>query len=94
MIKINTQKLKQEINKIKLRNSKVETDKAWGTSYFRKILIAVLTYFVIVLFLIVLDLPNPYTNAVVPALGVFLPTLVVPVFKKFWIKGFYQKKSR
>ena len=94
MVKTNTQKLEQEINKIKLRNLKVETDKAWETSYFRKIIIAVLTYFVIVLFFIVSDLPKPYTNAVVPTLGFFLSTLTVPVFKKFWINSFYQKKTR
>jgi len=38
--------LKIEIEKIKGRNRRVEADKAWETSLTRKILIAVLTYFV------------------------------------------------
>ena len=46
----NIKNLEQEIKKIKQRNDKVEADKAWETSNFRKIIIAILTYFVIVLF--------------------------------------------
>jgi len=42
--------IEQEILKIIERNKKVELDKKWETSFTRKILIAVLTYFVIVLF--------------------------------------------
>jgi len=41
---------KKEIKNIIKRNKKVEADKAWETSFSRKILIAVLTYIVIVLF--------------------------------------------
>jgi len=40
----------KEIRKIQERNKKVDSDKAWETSLSRKIIIAILTYFVIVLF--------------------------------------------
>jgi len=40
--------LNSEINKIKTRNKKVEFDKAWETSTTRKIIIALLTYLIIV----------------------------------------------
>lgn len=87
----NLEKLEQEINKIKERNTKVEADKAWETSFFRKTLIAILTYFVIVLFFYFADLPKPFINAIVPTLGFVLSTLSVPVFKKVWIKHWYKK---
>ena len=37
-----------EINAIKARNNRVEKDKAWETSWIRRICIAILTYFVVV----------------------------------------------
>ena len=42
------EQIKSDIEQIKQRNARVEADKAWETSLFRKILIAVLTYIVIV----------------------------------------------
>ncbi|MBU1954330.1 hypothetical protein KKH03_05165 [Patescibacteria group bacterium] len=83
--------LEQEISKIKERNAKVEADKAWETSLSRKALIAILTYFVIVLFFYFAALPKPFINAIVPTLGFVLSTLSVPVFKKVWIKYWYKK---
>jgi hypothetical protein len=87
----NSKKLEQEINKIKERNTKVEADKAWETSVFRKVLIAILTYLVIVTFFYFVNLQKPFTNAIVPTLGFVLSTLSIPVFKNFWIKHFYKK---
>ena len=42
--------LKEEIEKIKKRNKRVEKDKEWETSLTRKLTIAVLTYIVVVLY--------------------------------------------
>lgn len=86
-------KLEQEINKIKERNFKVEADKSWETSFFRRGLIAILTYAVIVLFFYFADLAKPFINAIVPTIGFVLSTLSVPFFKNLWIKHRY-KKSR
>ena len=61
--------LEQRVQKIENRNEKVETDKAWETSFARKVLIAVLTYIVIVLFFFFAKLPKPFLNAIVPTLG-------------------------
>ena len=41
--------LKNEIDELKKKNQRVEADKAWKTSIVRKVLIAILTYIVIVL---------------------------------------------
>lgn len=81
-----TEELKNEINKIKERNIRVEQDKAWETSLTRKLLILVLTYFVVVIFFLVTKLSNPFVNALVPTLGFFLSTLTVPWVKAIWIK--------
>jgi preprotein translocase subunit SecF len=81
----------KEIEKIKNRNLKVEADKAWETSFSRKILIAILTYFVIVLFFKFTHLSKPFINAIIPTLGFLLSTLSIPFFKKFWIKNIYKK---
>ncbi len=81
------QQLKDEIIEIKKRNAKVEADKAWETSLSRKILVAVLTYAVIVLFFIAAELPKPFINPIVPTLGFLLSTLSVSYFKKLWLKS-------
>ena len=88
MIYLNT---KKEIEKIKERNSRVETDKAWEVSYTRKIIIAVLTYFTVVSFFIVANLPNPFVNSIVPTIGFLLSTLGLEIFKKMWITRIYKK---
>lgn len=81
------EQIKKDIKEIKERNNKVEKDKAWETSLFRKIIIAILTYLVIVLFFIFAELPNPFMNAIVPTVGFILSTLSITFLKKMWIKG-------
>jgi len=78
--------LKKELEKIKERNRKVEQDKAWETSFIRKIIITILTYFVIVIFFIVAKLPNPFLNSIVPTLAFILSTLSLSIFKKIWVR--------
>ena len=88
MVKLNVEK---EIKKLKKRNTRVEKDKAWETSTFRKIIIAVITYLTIVSFFIVANLPNPFVNAIVPTIGFLLSTLGMPFFRKIWVKKIYKK---
>ena len=42
--------IQKRLSAIEQRNERVELDKSWETSFARKVLIAVLTYLVIVLF--------------------------------------------
>ena len=83
--------IEKEIKSIKERNNKVEIDKAWETSYFRKIVIALLTYFVIVLFFHFAWLDKPFINAIVPTMWFLLSTLSIWFFKGIWIKNIYKK---
>ncbi|MBU2566802.1 hypothetical protein KKG46_04565 [Patescibacteria group bacterium] len=79
--------LKIEIEQIKQRNKRVELDKAWETSWTRKLLLAFLTYFVIVLFFYIAGLARPFINAIVPTCGFLISTFTVPVVKKIWVKN-------
>jgi hypothetical protein len=74
-----------EIEILKERNRKVELDKAWETSYTRRVLIMVLTYVVACFWLIHLENEKPLLNALVPVAGYFLSTLSLSFVKERWI---------
>ncbi len=80
------EELEFEIEEIKKRNRRVEEDKAWETSLTRKLVILVLTYFVVVIFFFVAKLSHPFVNALVPTLGFFLSTLTIPWMKTIWLR--------
>ncbi len=83
----NTMDLEKEIEALKARNRKVEEEKSWETSLFRKAVVAVLTYIVVVLFFMTASLPHPFLSALVPTAGFMLSTLSLPWFKKLWQKS-------
>jgi len=78
--------IEQRISQIEARNTRVEKDKAWETSWTRRIAIAVLTYVVIVLFFLIADLDKPFINPIVPTVGFLLSTITVSVLKTWWCK--------
>jgi len=80
--------IEKRLGLIEERNKKVELDKSWETSLARKIVISILTYFTIVLFFFVAQLPKPLINSIVPTLGFVLSTLSLPFFKRIWIRYF------
>jgi len=69
------------------RNKRVELNKAWETSATRKLAIIVVTYFIVLGFLLIIKNDKPTINAIVPSLGFFLSTLVVSKLKEHWVKG-------
>jgi hypothetical protein len=76
-----------EIEKIKSRNERVEADKAWETSYFRRFSITLGTYAAAYLLFLVIEAPNPNIAALVPAMGFLLSTLTLPFLKENWLRG-------
>lgn len=84
------QDLEEEINKIKERNKRVEKDKVWETSWTRRIIVSIFTYFVIAIFFLFAGISNPFVNAIVPALAFILSTASLPFFKNLWIKYIYK----
>lgn len=77
--------IEEDIKKIKERNKRVELDKAWETSWTRKICIAVLTYFVVVLYsFIISKFSNIWLSSLVPVFGFMLSTMSLKIIRKFW----------
>lgn len=70
---------------IERRNARVESDKAWETSFARRGLLFAFTYLAIGAYLAAVHLPDPWLNAIVPAVAFMLSTLTLPFFKKIWL---------
>ena len=81
--------MKEQLDQIHERNRRVEADKAWETSKVRRGVIALITYVVVVFFLLLINAPNPFVNALVPTGGFILSTLTLSFFKKGGIKRYY-----
>ena len=79
-----TADLNQEIEIIKERNRKVEIDKAWETSWTRRLFVAFVIYVVAIFWLIMTGEKLPWVKAFWPGLGYLLSTLSLPVVKKWW----------
>jgi hypothetical protein len=84
--------IKEEIQRVKERNKRVELEKAWETSKTRSISIFVMTYIVMccVFYFIFPNefITNALTNAIVPTCGFALSTIALPKVKKWWMKKF------
>ena len=77
--------VEKEIEEIKKRNKRVELDKAWETSWTRRICIMVLTYVVVVLYSYVIQkFNNIFLSSLVPVIGFTLSTLSISLIRKIW----------
>lgn len=78
--------LRKELDALHARNRRVELDKAWEISWTRKIIVALLTYAVIVIFFWAAKLPQPWLNSLIPAVAFILSTSSLKLFKQWWLK--------
>lgn len=78
--------LEQRISKIEARNARVEVDKAWEKSVTRRFVILFCTYLAIGFYLELIKAPEPWLNAIVPAVGFSFSTLTLPFVKKIWAR--------
>ena len=85
------QELKKDVEEIKNRNKRVEADKAWETSYARRALLVAFTYLAIGAYLQIIAVPQPWLNAIIPAVAFMLSTLTLPFFKNLWLKHAYKR---
>lgn len=83
--------LQSQLEALQKRNLRVEADKAWETSLFRKSTITILTYLTVGVFFVSAEFPNPWLSALVPAFGFLLSTLTMPLLKRAWLKYFWHK---
>ena len=86
MIMTNLNYLEKKIRDIEERNKKVELDKTWEISYFRRFILTLFTYLAIGFYLKAINVQKPWLNAIVPAIAFMLSTLTLPFFKKLWLK--------
>jgi len=83
--------IEQRLDALEERNRRVEADKAWETSFARRAAIIILTYCVVVIFLSIIHNPEPWINAIVPAMGFLLSTLTIGLLKQAWLKKYSEK---
>ncbi|MEI8230299.1 MAG: hypothetical protein WCG83_04105 [Candidatus Peregrinibacteria bacterium] len=77
--------LETQLQAILERNKRVEAEKAWEVSWFRRITIAILTYITAAVFLMLIENPYFWLNAVVPPIAYILSTLSLPPLKRWWM---------
>ena len=76
--------LEERVEKLELRNRRVESDKAWETSWTRRLSIMLLIYLTIVFYLHFVVHIAPWINGLVPVIGYFISTLTVSKLKAVW----------
>lgn len=79
--------LQKRIEALEARNQRVENDKAWETSWARRLSIMALTYLVVVAYLAFVVRIEPWVNGLVPVIGFFLSTLTLSLVKTLWLKN-------
>ena len=87
------QKLWQEIEFLKARNRRVEAAKAWETSWTRRIIVALLTYILVVIFMTMAQFQQPFLEALVPTVAYLLSVSSVNFIKKWWLKRYAHEKT-
>ena len=78
------------VETIQERNARVEAEKAWETSWTRRLIIALGTYIIIGGYLMMLKVENAWMHALVPPLAYILSTLSLPFFKAFWMANIHK----
>ncbi len=81
-----SESLESRVAALEDRNKRVELDKAWETSWVRRLLVALLTYAVIASYLQLVVGISPWVNAVVPTAGFLMSTLALQVVKRKWVE--------
>ena len=80
--------IEKEIEDIKERNKRVELDKAWETSWTRKICIVVLTYIIVITYsYLIRSFNNVALSSLVPVIGFLLSTLSLKIVRRVWEKN-------
>ena len=82
---LSPEEIDREISLIKERNRRVELDKAWETSWTRRLFIVALTYLFAGIWLVLIRDPFPWVKSLLPVIGYILSTLTIPILKKWWL---------
>lgn len=83
--------MEERIIQIEERNKRVEEDKAWETSFVRRLCIAILTYFVVIVYNYTTSkINNIYLSSLVPVIGFILSTMSLTEIRKIWSKKYHK----
>lgn len=85
--------LERRVAAIEERNRRVEGDKAWERSVARRLVIAVITYLIVLSYGCTMGADRPFLTAVVPTVGFLLSTITVPVIKRYWVQRHNRRHS-
>ena len=84
--------IEERIKIIEERNKRVELDKAWETSWTRRICIMILTYIIVIIYsYIVRNYDNILLSSLVPVIGFTLSTLSLKLIRKIWERTITKK---
>jgi hypothetical protein len=83
----------QRLRAVESRNRRVEGDKAWETSWTRRLVISVLTYLVVLAYNAAIGGQRPFLTALVPVAGFLLSTLTIPLIKCRWLAHHLLRKD-
>lgn len=81
-----TSNLEDRLEAIEARNRRVDLDKTWETSLYRRVLILVITYVLLGIYMTFLGVRLPWSNAVIPTTGFLLSTLTLNWAKRRWLE--------
>jgi len=77
--------IESRLAQIEERNHRVELDKAWETSWARRLFLTFMTYLLLGLYMWMIEITRPWLNSIIPAAGFFISTLTIEWAKKRWI---------
>ena len=83
---MNDDSLESRVAQIEARNKNVELDKAWETSWTRRLLLTFFTYLALGLYMWAIDISRPFLNSIVPAVGFMISTFPMPWLKARWFE--------
>lgn len=83
-----------DLQSLQERNARVEADKAWETSWARRISIAVMTYIIAALYMNYAGFSHAMLGAFVPSGGYLLSTLSYRLLKTFGLIIFIKNRIK
>lgn len=86
--------LEKDVSEIQSRNRRVEQDKGWEVSLYRRLLISCMTYVFTVIVFMVAGLDKPLLNASITVVGYLISTLTVGVARDQWIERAERSRER
>lgn len=82
-----------DIMELKLKNKKIEADKAWETSWTRRGIIGIVTYIIVAAWLAMLGVEHNLIHALVVVGSYLVAIAILPMLKKYWVDFVYTRSK-